>query len=83
MRRVLGGISPIDPEFIRNMQRQCVLVDVDVVAVHGFPLDWNHWTIHEWPGKLKEIRAVTDFPLWHMRKWASRPSAPKRCSSSD
>src|ERR1700761_5301927 len=25
LRRVLGGISPIDPEFIRNMQRQCVL----------------------------------------------------------
>ena len=37
---------------------------VDVVAVHGFPLDWNHWTIHEWPDKLDEIRAVTDLPLW-------------------
>ena len=37
---------------------------VDVVAVHGFPLDWNHWTIHEWPAKLDEIRAVTDAPLW-------------------
>jgi beta-xylosidase len=64
VRRVLGGISPIDPEFIRTMQRQCVLSHVDVVAVHGFPLDWNHWTIHEWPDKLAEIRAVTDLPLW-------------------
>jgi beta-xylosidase len=62
--RVLGGISPIDPEFIRNMQRQCVLSHVDVVAVHGFPLDWNHWTIHEWPDKLAEIRAVTQLPVW-------------------
>ncbi len=64
LRRVLGGISPIDADFIRNMQRQCVLGHVDVVAVHGFPLDWNHWTIHEWPDKLCEIRAVTDLPIW-------------------
>ncbi len=34
------------------------------MAVHGFPLDWNHWTIHEWPDKLREIQAVTDLPLW-------------------
>jgi len=46
------------------MQTQCVLSRVDVVAVHGFPLDWNHWTIHEWPEKLEEIRAVTNLPLW-------------------
>ena len=64
LRRVLGGISPIDADFMRNMQRQCVLSHVDVVAVHGFPIDWNHWTIHEWPEKLREIRAVTDLPLW-------------------
>jgi beta-xylosidase len=64
LRRVLGGISPIDPQFVLNMQRQCVLGHVDVVAVHGFPLDWNHWTIHEWPDKLNEIRAVTGLPLW-------------------
>ena len=64
LRRVLGGISPIDPDFIRNMQRLCVLGHVDVVAVHGFPLDWNHWTIHEWPAKLDEIHAVTDLPVW-------------------
>lgn len=64
LTRVLGGISPIDPDFIRNMQRHCVLNHVDAVAVHGFPLDWNHWTIHEWPEKLNEIRTVTDLPVW-------------------
>ena len=62
--RVLGGISPIDPNFIKRMDAQCVLHHVDMVAVHGFPLDWNHWTIHEWPEKLGEIRAVTSLPLW-------------------
>jgi len=64
LRRVLGGISPIDANFIRNMGEQGVLDCVDVVAVHGFPLDWNHWTIHEWPAKLAEIRAVTKLPVW-------------------
>ena len=61
---VLGGISPIDPNFIANMRDQEVLNHLDVVAVHGFPLDWNHWQIHEWPDKLEEIRAVTNLPLW-------------------
>ncbi|HEX7075253.1 MAG TPA: beta-xylosidase [Hyphomicrobiaceae bacterium] len=62
--RVLGGISPIDPIFIRNMSQRGVLDNVDVVAVHGFPLDWNLWQIHEWPDKLEEIRAETELPVW-------------------
>jgi beta-xylosidase len=64
LRRCLGGISPIDADFIRNMQGKGVLDDLDLVAVHGFPLDWNHWQIHEWPAKLAEIRAVTNLPVW-------------------
>jgi len=64
LTRVLGGISPIDPGFLRRMRDTGVLDAVDVVAVHGFPLDWNHWTIHEWPDKLAEVRAVTSNPLW-------------------
>lgn len=62
--RVLGGISPIDPDFIRNMQGQGALTRLDAVAVHGFPLDWNHWSIHEWPAKLAEIEGVTELPVW-------------------
>lgn len=62
--RVLGGISPIDAGFVSNMKAQGVIDAVDVVAVHGFPLDWNHWQLHEWPDKLAEVRAVTDKPLW-------------------
>jgi beta-xylosidase len=62
--RVLGGISPIDPHFIARMKNQGVLDHIDVVAVHGFPLDWNHWQIHEWPSKLQEIREATDLPIW-------------------
>jgi beta-xylosidase len=61
---VLGGISPIDPHFIELLGSYGVLDAVDVVAVHGFPLDWNHWQIHEWPRKIEEIHAVTRKPVW-------------------
>ncbi len=64
IRRVLGGMSPIDPAFIRTLEPQCVLSHVDVIAVHGFPLDWNHWTVHEWPDKLAEIQTATHLPVW-------------------
>jgi len=62
--KVLGGISPIDAGFMGRMRDYGVLDRVDAVAVHGFPLDWNLWQIHDWPQKLDEIRAVTDLPLW-------------------
>jgi len=64
LTRVLGGISPIDPAFIENMSAKRVLDHVDAVAVHGFPLDWNHWKLDEWPAKLEEIRRVTSLPIW-------------------
>src|SRR5581483_8281885 len=64
LTRVLGGISPIDPDFIRLLASQGVLDHVDAVAVHGFPLDSNHWLIHDWPAKRYEFRAVTEMPFW-------------------
>ncbi len=64
LTKVLGGISPIDPDFMRNMRGKGVLEAVDAVAVHGFPLDWNHWQIDEWPEKLREIRQVAELPVW-------------------
>jgi beta-xylosidase len=62
--RVLGGISPIDPQFIQRMQRQGVLDELDIVAVHGFPLDWNLWPLNDWPRQIAAIRAVTPLPVW-------------------
>ena len=61
---VLGGLSPIDPRFVELLGSYGVLDAIDVVAIHGFPLDWNHWSIHEWPQKIDEIRAVTNKPVW-------------------
>ncbi|HZZ83488.1 MAG TPA: beta-xylosidase [Anaeromyxobacteraceae bacterium] len=62
--RVLGGISPIDPRFLLRLQDLRALDAVDAVAVHGFPLDWNHWPIHEWPARLEEVRSVVSQPVW-------------------
>lgn len=64
LTRVLGGVSPIDPAFIRQLETKGALAEVDVVAIHGFPLDWNLWLIDAWPTKIEEIRAVTDKPIW-------------------
>jgi beta-xylosidase len=61
---VLGGISPIDPHFIELLSSYGVLDAVNVVSVHGFPLDWNHWQIQDWPRKIDEIRSVTNKPVW-------------------
>lgn len=61
---VLGGISPIDPNFMRLLKGYGLLHVLDAVAVHGFPLDWNHWQIDEWPEKVKEIESVVDLPVW-------------------
>jgi beta-xylosidase len=64
LRLVLGGMSPIDPNFVMLLEGLGLLAHVDVIALHGFPLDWNHWQIDEWPAKIEEIRAVTPLPLW-------------------
>ena len=62
--RVLGGMSPIDPQFVRRLEGYGALDALDALAVHGFPLDWNLWPIHDWPAKVAEIAAVTDKPVW-------------------
>ncbi|MFZ5658480.1 MAG: glycosyl hydrolase [Pseudomonadota bacterium] len=64
LTRVLGGISPIDERFINRLKGYGLLEHMDVVAVHGFPLDWNHWQINEWPQKIAEIEAVAGLPVW-------------------
>jgi len=71
LKIVLGGMSPIDPHFVRLLASHGVLNEVDVIAIHGFPLDWNHWSIGDWPKKVDEIREVTDKPVWVSEAGAS------------
>ncbi len=64
LARVLGGISPIDASFLRLVASLGGLDEVDAVAVHGFPLDWNHWQIDEWPARLEEAVGAVRVPVW-------------------
>jgi beta-xylosidase len=65
VKRVLGGISPIDPAFIQRLAGHGLIEELDVIAVHGFPLDWNLWNINEWPQRIAEIQAVVpNHELW-------------------
>ncbi len=85
---VLGGISPIDPPFIRLLAQHGLLRWLDVLAVHGFPFDWNLWHAEEWPRKLAELRDEFHLPVWitetgvsswaseHNMTWGLRRSAP-------
>jgi beta-xylosidase len=75
--RVLGGISPIDPAFIANLFSQGVGDAIDVVAVHGFPLDWNRWHLDEWPRRIDSIRSVSrGKPVWATEIGASSLVSP-------
>lgn len=71
LRLVLGGISPIDPGFLRLMASHGVLAAVDRVAVHGFPLDWNHWPLAQWPRQIAAVEEVTGQPVWVSEAGAS------------
>jgi beta-xylosidase len=64
LTRVLGGISPIDADFMQTLRQAGVLEDLEAVAVHGFPLDWNHWQIDEWPQRIAEIHTAASLPVW-------------------
>jgi beta-xylosidase len=64
LRIVLGGVSSCDVDFLRLMSTLGALDAVDAVAVHGFPLDWNHWSIDEWPDRIAEAEDVAGKPVW-------------------
>src|SRR5919204_4409963 len=75
--RVLGGISPIDPLFIRNLFGRGIGEAVDVVAVHGFPLDWNRWHLSEWPRRIAVVRELSSGkPVWATEVGASSIASP-------
>lgn len=61
---VLGGVSSCDCDFLRLMASYGVMDHVDAVGVHGFPLDWNHWQLSEWPDRVAEAAEITRKPIW-------------------
>ena len=68
---VLGGVSSCDCDFLRLMRDHGVMSAVDAVGVHGFPLDWNHWSINDWPDRIDEAAEVSQKPVWVLEVGAS------------
>jgi CDP-paratose 2-epimerase len=58
-RTVLGGMSPVDPNWLHTMQRHGVLEHMDVIGLHGFPGSYDSEQ-HSWAEHLERIRAQLD-----------------------
>lgn len=75
-RTVLGGMSPVDPNWLHTMFRRGVLDHIDVVGLHGFPgsydSDRRPWTSHihkireqlEQYGLAQVWITETGYPTW-------------------
>ena len=69
---VLGGMIPVDPQWLALIVKYGVLAEIDVVAIHGFPEMWHdgcNWEWYEhwdgWETKLSRIQAqVSGRPIW-------------------
>lgn len=62
-KTVLGGMSPIDPNWLRLMAEKGTLAHIDAIGIHGFPQTFDlHWK--GWEENIKSIRNVLeDFGL--------------------
>src|SRR3954453_9625684 len=58
VKRVLGGMSPIDPFWFERMKGNGVIDAVDLLALHGLPLDAIQWPIKEKPQPIADIEGV-------------------------
>jgi len=72
-RRILGGMIPVDADWLGLMGRYGVLEQVDAVAIHGFPEMWwpNHpnWDWYSrWHGWQEKVvlaaGAAAGLPVW-------------------
>ncbi|MCB0311025.1 MAG: hypothetical protein KDD42_07310 [Bdellovibrionales bacterium] len=72
-RTALGGIIPVDPDWLANMKQRGALEKIDLIAIHGFPEMWwenapnwdwhSHW--HGWPEKIDKIKLIAEErPIW-------------------
>lgn len=56
-KTVLGGMAPVDPQWLWLMIQRGVIENIDVVGVHAFPALWEaHWP--GWNAQLQRVRDV-------------------------
>lgn len=58
-KTVLGGMCPVDQNWLNLMCSRGVLENIDVVGIHGFPGTWEFdWT--DWDENLRRVQEVLD-----------------------
>jgi CDP-paratose 2-epimerase len=58
-KTVLGGMSPIDPNWLQLMGSKNVLDHIDVIGIHGFPDVFDpHW--NDWDDCITQVNEVCD-----------------------
>ncbi|WP_347158492.1 SDR family NAD(P)-dependent oxidoreductase [Pontibacter chitinilyticus] len=55
-KTLLGGMSPIDPNFLLTMYERGVMAHIDAIGIHGFPDVFDQL----WDGWAENIRAVRE-----------------------
>ena len=69
-KTVLGGMSPIDPNWLQTMIDHGVLDKIDAIGIHGFPYvfdqQWKGWDIN-----IQYVREVLERNGHHQEIWIS------------
>ncbi|HEX5515101.1 MAG TPA: GDP-mannose 4,6-dehydratase, partial [Gammaproteobacteria bacterium] len=74
-KTVLGGMSPIEPNWLHTMARLKVLDFIDVVGIHGFPGSYD--VTHEsWSGQIARVQEVLDYYGCKARIWITEVGYP-------
>ncbi len=69
-KTLLGGMAPVDQNWLDLMCRRGVLEHIDAVGVHGFPNTWEFdWT--DWNENLRRVREVLDRNCVSVGVWIS------------
>lgn len=74
-KTVLGGMSPIEPNWLHTMGRLQVLDFIDVVGIHGFPGSYD--VTHEpWQTQIERVQAVLDNYQCPAKIWITEVGYP-------
>ncbi|MDX1752734.1 MAG: GDP-mannose 4,6-dehydratase [Salinimicrobium sediminis] len=69
-KTLLGGMSPIDPNWLQMMIEQNVLDCIDAIGIHGFPhvfdQQWKGWEVN-----IQSIREILDKFGYKQEIWIS------------
>jgi CDP-paratose 2-epimerase len=58
-KTILGGMSPVDPNWLDLMFQRGVMQYIDVVGIHGFPTAWEYaW--EGWKANVGRVQEVLD-----------------------